>query len=84
MILNDVNSNNRGRDSFEILFNKLIYAGFKCKCKKFYFDHRIQNDYQRYGNVHINKRIKYNIPDHIRWYEPWQNCSGAQMIIEIE
>ena len=85
IMINDVNSNNRGRDLFSGLCDKLGNAGLHGYASKYYFDYRIQNDYQRYGNMHDDNRILYGpIHDSLKKYEPWEYCSSAQLLIEVK
>lgn len=84
ILISDVNSSRRGRDFFERLYFKIKEAGYKCTFSKFYFNYRIVNDNQRYGNMHLSNDILFNMPDQINKYDPWTKCSSAQMIIEIE
>lgn len=83
ILINDVNSNNRGRDLFESLCKKLADAGMHGSYAKYYFNYRIQNDYQRYGEEHTSNSLLYDMPSNLSKYEPWKYCSSAQMIIEI-
>ena len=84
ILINDVNSNNRGRDYFYDLCKKLRAAGLHGYYQQFYFDYRIQNDYQRYGQRHPSINILFDVPRKFDSYEPWTVCSSAQMLIEIE
>ena len=83
VLINDVNSNNRGRDYFQLIIDKLHNEGFHGISKRFYFDYRIQNDFQRYGTRHQSTDILYNIPDELDIYQPWTKCSSAQLLIEV-
>lgn len=84
IIINDVNSNNRGRDFFVDFCSKLSDSELHVTYQKYYFDYYIQNDYQRYGERHDSNRILFEIPDGFEQYEPWTRCSSAQLIIEVE
>lgn len=84
IIINDVNSNRRGRDFFLLFSEMLTQYNIHHKCSCRYFEYNIQNDYQRYG-------IKYPTKDVLTWpqsnlahYNPWTVCSSAQLIIELE
>lgn len=83
VLINDVNSNNRGRDCFQLIIDKLHNAGFHEISKQFYFDHRIQNDFQRYGTRHPSIDVLYDMPDEFDIYKPWKKCSSAQLLIEV-
>lgn len=84
VLINDVNSNNRGRDYFQLLVSKLAAKGFSQNSQRYYFDYNIQNDFQRYGTRHESTRLVYTIPDFLRIYQPWESCSSAQLLIEVQ
>lgn len=83
VLINDVNSNNRGRDYFEKLVEKLDGEGLIENSQGYYFDYNIRNEFQRYGIKHESNRIVYNIPDRLSTYQPWEVCSSAQLLIEV-
>lgn len=84
IIINDVNSCNRGRDFFEGIVGKLASANIHGTCSKYYFDHNIINEHQCYGMQHPDKHILYGpISESFRKYQPWEFCSSAQLLIEI-
>ncbi len=83
VLINDVNSNNRGRDCFTKLAKILDGVGLKENSQGYYFDYYIQNDFQRYGIRHESKEVLYNIPKELDVYEPWEFCSSAQLLIEV-
>jgi hypothetical protein len=83
ILINDVNSNRRGRDYFYDLCKKLIAAGYHVTCQQFYFDYRIQSDYQRYGQRHPTINTLFEVPNGFETYQPWTVCSSAQMMIEL-
>lgn len=83
IFINDVNSCYRGRDLFGILIDKLKDHKHSGQMAQYYFDYRIKSDGQRYGYKHKNTLIRYNIPSKLDLYEPWRQCSSAQMLIEI-
>lgn len=83
ILINDVNSNNRGRDYFYDLCKKLIAAGYHGSYRQFYFDYKIQNDCQRYGQRHPSINTLFDVPDGFETYQPWTVCSSAQMLIEL-
>lgn len=84
ILINDVNSCNRGRDHFEDLCKELSKAGLHGTYSMFYFDYNIKSDYQRYGMRHGSTDILFEIPREFSYYEPWRQCSSAQMLIEVE
>lgn len=84
IIINDVNSINRGRDLFINLYKKIEEKGIEATYRQYYFDYRIKNEYQRYGEKHRDYSALFH-PDSriIDQYNPWLYCSSAQLIIEI-
>lgn len=84
IIINDVNSNRRGRDYFTLLSDKLLAHGIKNTYKKRYFNYNIQNPYMCYGDMYCQNTIKHSYPPEISFYDPWEVCSSAQLIIELE
>ncbi len=85
ILINDVNSCNRGRDYFEDLLRVLNNNRFNGQYSQFYFDYRIKNDSRRYGEKHQRNNTLFNLDDiDLDLYEPWKDCSSAQMLIEIE
>lgn len=85
ILINDVNSNNMGRDMFVNLCDKLVDAGIHGTRKKYYFDRNIHNEYQRYGESHEKSTaMKPEIAQRYHSYAPWQFCTSAQLLIEIE
>ena len=85
ILINDVNSCNRGRDFFIDLARILAVNKFEGKVYKYYFDYKIQNDFQRYGAKHPSNNTLFDFYGiDLDIYEPWVNCSSAQMLIEID
>ena len=85
ILINDVNSCNRGRDFFKDLVKILGNNHFNGQYCKFYFDYRIQNDSQRYGKKHQRNNTLFDLDEiDLSIYKPWKECSSAQMLIEIE
>lgn len=84
IIINDVNSNNRGRDFFIDLCKKLAGSDLKGTYSQYYFNYRIQNEHQRYGTMHTHNGLLFDIPDKLSKYQPWRECSSAQMLIELK
>ena len=85
ILINDVNSVNRGRDYFEGLVDKIEVAGFHVRCKMYYFDYNVKNPAQRYGEKHPSCRTIFDFPsvfDDI--YQSWRVCSSAQLLIEVQ
>lgn len=84
IMINDVNSNNCGRDYFMALFNKLTERGFNCNCQGFHFENKKTNDFQRYGSPYENDLLRFEVPSAFDGYPVWRHCSSAQLLIEIE
>ena len=85
ILINDVNSVNRGRDYFSVLIDKLKAADFHESCRKFYFDYKIVNLAQRYGERHASRQTVFNLPKEFDGiYQPWRDCSSAQLLIEVQ
>lgn len=59
-MINDVNSNRRGRDYFMLLSNMLTSSGINNIAHKRYFNYGIKNDYMRYGTVYPTINILYD------------------------
>lgn len=83
IIINDANSCHTGRDTYGILISQLRENNLNPKISGFYFDYKIVNDNQRYGKRHEHNSILYEIPEYLERYNPWKECSGAQLLIEI-
>ena len=83
ILINDVNSCYRGRNYFEDLCNQLAANDLDNTYAKFYFDYNIQSEFQRYGLKHESTNILFNIPDGFDIYQPWEQCSSAQLLIEV-
>lgn len=85
ILINDVNSINMGRDMCINLPAKLREAGYHGNYYQFYFDENIRNNAQRYGEKHEkSSAMPPEVAARYQQYEPWQFCTSAQMLIEIE
>ena len=85
ILINDVNSCNRGRDFFGDFVEALKTNNYHGHCGCFYFEHIIKDDRQRYGEKHPRNNTLFDLSEYdLEIYEPWQVCSSAQMLIEIE
>lgn len=85
IIINDVNSYNRGRNSLYCIFDKLEKAGIKYSRQEKYFDFRLKSDGQRIGSAYINSDVLHYSTDidfNVK-YSPWLNCTSFQLIIEL-
>lgn len=83
ILINDVNSCNRGRDYFFNLKEKLDNAGFSLWYNQYYFAYNIRDEHQIYGTRHKNNKICFKLKEGLEGYEPWKECSSAQMLIEL-
>ena len=84
ILINDVNSINRGRDYFSDLVKKLRESDFHGAFGKYYFDYNIVNQAQRYGTKHESREILFDLPRGFeRIYQSWHDCSSAQLLIEV-
>ena len=76
---------NRGRKVFEDLVEALKSHNYHGRYGCYYFDYRIKNDFQRYGEKHPSNDTLFDLSEYdLEIYEPWRDCSSAQMLIEIE
>lgn len=84
ILINDVNSCYKGRDYFEDLVYILKDNKFEGQFGKRYFDYNIKNDFQKYGKKHPRNNTLFDFDGiDLDIYEPWKECSSAQMLIEI-
>lgn len=83
ILVNDVNSCNRGRDFFNILASRISQRQLNPIISRYYFDYQIKAESQRFGIMHPTNNILYDIHERFELYDPWRVCSSAQMIIEI-
>lgn len=63
ILINDVNSCNRGRDYFLNLKDKLDNAEFSLWYNQYYFDYNIRDVHQIYGTRHKNNKICFKIKE---------------------
>lgn len=85
ILINDVNSVNRGRDFFADLVEKLKDAELHGSYRQFYFDYKIKHDAQRYGEKHESREVLFRLPNSFdNIYYPWKDCSSAQLLIEVQ
>jgi hypothetical protein len=86
IVINDVNSCNRGRDFFTELIPKLQQNGLHGKFFPFRFDHRELNTYQRkYGKAHKSSNVVFQAPHEIqsKFTPRLSECRSAQLLIEV-
>lgn len=85
ILINDVNSYKRGRNFFIDSVKALKEHHYHGRCGRFYFEYRIKDDGQRYGEKHPSNDTLFDLSEYdLKIYEPWRDCSSAQMLIEIE
>lgn len=85
ILINDANSCYRGRNYFMDLTNTLSECGYHGTYLKFYFDYNIKHYCQRYGEMHLSNDVLFNLREFdLEQYVPWDDCSSAQLLIEIE
>jgi len=67
------------------LVKVLEKSHYQVQYECYYFDYRIKNDFQRYGNKHSQNITLFDLDEiDLDIYKPWKECSSAQMLIEIE
>lgn len=84
IIVNDVNSCNRGRDNIYKLLEQMKKSGIAYTIDERYFDTGIKNDFQRIGERYTKNSIldySTDIEFNCR-YNPWSLCSSFQLIIK--
>lgn len=85
ILINDVNSIYRGRNYFIELVNMLELSNFHSTFGKYYFDYNIVNPAQKYGEKHDDCKTVFDLPSEFEdIYQPWHNCSSAQLLIEVQ
>lgn len=85
ILINDVNSNNRGRDYFSDLIEMMKASDIHGRYSKYYFGYNIVHSGQQYGERHESNKIIFALPDEFeRIYQPWRSCSSAQLLIEVQ
>lgn len=85
ILINDANSCYRGRNYFMDLTNTLSKSGYHGTYMQFYFDYNIKHSCQRYGEMHLSNDVLFNLGEFdLQQYVPWDYCSSAQLLIEIE
>lgn len=84
IMINDVNSCHRGRDCFYSLAQKLKAAKYDINVEALHFPYGQMNSGQQYGSAHSNTGILFNVPQAMKKYNPWEQCSSAQLLIEVK
>lgn len=85
-IINDVNSNRRGRDVFSLFEEKIKESGLSIKQSTYrYFNARNLNDYQKIGQPYTVYNCVYEIPTEIQEkYHAQTNIKATiQLILEV-
>ena len=74
--------NGIGKENGTIYKNRIA----KVICRDpFYFDYNIRNDAQRYGERHESRQVLFRLPNFFDGiYQPWEDCSSAQLLIEVQ
>lgn len=84
IIINDVNSNNRGRDYFAHLYNILKKRKLNVVADYRYFDFSWLNFFQRQGKAYNNKNCLFDRDQKIEQrYHVDSNCRSYQLILEV-
>jgi len=84
IIINDVNSCYRGRDYFLELLRKLKENDLHGLVYQMYFDYKIRNKSQRFGDAYGSVMCLHRIPNNIiKTYSSARYCSSAQLLIEV-
>lgn len=86
VIINDVNSNRRGRDFFAYFEEAIKNAGLVVSQSKYkYFDTGNLNSYQKVGTPHNTTGCYFNIPYHIKnKYHAQTNLNATvQLLLEV-
>lgn len=63
VLINDVNSCYRGRNFFEDFVEALKKHNYHGQCRCYYFDYRIQNEFQRYGDKHLQNKTLFGLDE---------------------
>ena len=81
IIINDADSINTGRDTFQNLVDKLQYKGYNCNYIKMRFN---TNTYYSDSNRYQTQQNYFNVDwDFQQKYCVAEVCTSAQMIIEV-
>ncbi len=85
ILINDVNSSNRGRNLFTDIIGILQSHQVHGQKQRYYFDYKIKHDGQRYGIRHESVDMLFSFRDvDLSIYDRWSHCSSAQLLIEID
>ena len=86
LIINDVNSNARGRDSFEYFINAIKRNGLTIRKSEFkYFDSGRLNSFQRIGSAYSIIEMPFSISDTIieKYHAQTNIQSTIQLLVEV-
>lgn len=85
IVINDVNSNNRGRDYFAHLSRILRKKGLTVNAEFKYFDTGFLNYFQRVGSVYRIKKCLFPLDNDIvnRYHIDNSDCRSVQLILEV-
>ncbi len=86
IIINDVNSNRRGRDYFRNISRELKKNGLRIEDEFRYFDNNNLNYYQRIGTPYDSKYCLFKTDDNIKrdYHILDSSCRSIQYIIEVQ
>lgn len=87
IIINDVNSNRRGRDYFNILSRILRRKGARVNSEFKYFDTGDLNFFQKVGSAYASTECLFNIPDSMKLkynVSDNHNRKTIQLLLEVE
>ena len=86
-IINDVNSNRRGRDYFAVFANAFRRAGLTiCKSEYKYFDNGRLNEAQKLGTPYVANTFAFNVPNDIQnnYHAYTSSNSTVQLLVEVK
>ena len=86
LVINDVNSNSRGRDYFSLFISAIKKTGLSVAYKEYrYFDTGNLNEYQKIGTPYSTKRVPFIIPEGIQQkYHAYSSINSTiQLIVEV-
>lgn len=87
IIINDVNSNRRGRDCFSLLLRSLRRVGITYRNRFRFFDSRRLNFFQRNGTPYISNACLIPMDEGIinRYHmSRFSECGSYQLVVEID
>jgi hypothetical protein len=82
IIFNDINHNTQARDYFDYMETELNRT-FDMGIYKYHFLNSKRDYTYPYGSQYSSNDITIEIPSQHRKYNPWINCSSAQLILHL-